>query len=182
LSIEQFEDRLFDGDRWIELTEGRLVRLEPPDDIHGDVVRNLAKPLAAYLKSIPDIYACFELPLIISTSPPTVRCPAVSCFQSTNRFAESDKVMTDSIPLLVVEVASTNERRDAMSRRVKEYLDRGVKGIWIIDPVTKHVHVFYPPSQGLMLKQTQMLVGSPVLPDFQIQVSDLFQQPKWDRS
>lgn len=181
LSIEQFEDRLAEGDRWIELVAGRLIRLDPPDEMHGDVVRNLSRPLAAFLKLHSDVSACFELPLILSRQPATVRTPAICCFQSSQRFAESDKLLTDSQPLLIIEVASTNDRREGMSERVRGYLEMGTRGVWVVDPVTRHVHVFHPPSHGIMLKETQFLRGAPILPEFQVLVSDLFQQPKWDR-
>lgn len=182
ITVEQYEERLAEGDRWIEVVAGRLVRLDPPDEIHGDVVRNLSRPLGTSLKSTADITACFELPVILAVDPATIRCPAVSCFRSQNRFSETDKLVTDTVPLLVVEVASTNDRREGMSERVNGYLDRGVQGIWVIDPVTRHVHVFHPPQQGAMLKETQQLRGSPILPDFEILVSDLFKQPQWERS
>jgi hypothetical protein len=51
MTVQQYEDRLLEGDRWIELVAGRLIRLDPPDELHGDVVRNLSLPLAKYLKS-----------------------------------------------------------------------------------------------------------------------------------
>lgn len=181
LTIDQYENRLAEGDRWIELVGGRLVRLEPPDEVHGDVVRNLSRPLAAFLKSSPDIYACFELPLILQREPATVRCPAISCFQSSDRFGESDKLVTDTVPVLVIEVASTNDRRDGMSERVKGYLDWGVPAVWVVDPVTRHVHQFHPPARGIMLKETQTLQGAPILSGFELPVCDLFQLPKWDR-
>ena len=181
LTVEQYTERLMEGDRWIELVGGRLVRLEPPDEMHGDVVRNLSRPLAHFLKSSPDIYACFELPLVIAREPSTVRCPAVSCFQSGDRFSETEKLVTDALPALVIEVASTNDRRDGMSERVKGYLDIGIRGVWVIDPVTKHVHQFHPPERGMMFKETQILEGGPLLMGFKLPVSDLFQQPRWDR-
>ena len=180
-TVEQYEARLIEGDRWIEVVAGRLVRLEPPDEMHGDVVRNLARPLAQYLKSAPETYACFELPLVLATEPATIRCPAISCFQSGERFAESDKLVTDTRPDLVIEVASTNDRRDGMSARVKGYLDAGVRGVWVIDPVTRHVHQFHPPARGVMLKETQILQGGPILNGFHLSVSVLFELPKWSK-
>lgn len=155
--------------------------MEPPDELHGDIVRNLAKPLATYLKASSDINACFELPLVISRDAVTIRCPAISCFQSVDRFAETDKLMTDTRPILVIEVASTNDRRDGMSDRVKGYLDAGIRGVWVIDSVTKHIHQFHPPARGIMFKETQTIHGDPILPGLQLAVSDLFQQPKWDK-
>jgi Uma2 family endonuclease len=181
MSLEQFESRLLDGDRWIELIDGRFVQLNPPDDGHGDVVRNLARTLAAFLKKSNDLNACFELPLVLSSEPPTVRCPAVSCFrlQTGNRFAETDKVLTDSIPSLVIEVASTNDRRDAMSNRVRSYLDWGVEAVWVIDPVARRVYQFHAGQPEQMLKESQVLQGKSILSGFSMPVSDLFRQPEW---
>ncbi len=181
MTLEQFEERLLDGDRWVELVNGRFSRLNPPDDAHGDVVRNLSRSLAAFLKKSSDTYACFELPLVVRRDILTVRCPAVSCFrfQAGERFAETDKVLTETRPVLAVEVASTNERREAMADRVRSYLDWGVAAVWVIDPVTRHVHQFHGQSAGQMLKEPQVLLGHPVLPGFAIPVSDLFRQPDW---
>ena len=181
LTLEQFEERVLDGERWIELVEGRFLRLNPPDDAHGDVVRNLSRSLAKFLKKSADTYACFELPLIVRKESPTVRCPAVSCFrfEPGTRFAETDKVLTETRPVLVVEVASTNERRESMSDRVQAYLEWGVSGVWVIDPVTRHVHQFHGTGNGLTLKEPQVVAGHPVLPGFAIPVSDLFKQPAW---
>jgi Uma2 family endonuclease len=184
MTLEQFEERILDGDRWIELVEGRFLRLNPPDDAHGDIVRNLSRSRAAFLKKSTETYACFELPLIIRKERPVVRCPAVSCFrfEPGTRFAETDKVLTDTRPELVVEVASTNERRESMSVRVQAYLDWGVTSVWVIDPVTRHVHQFHGKGNGLTLKEPQVVTGHPVLPGFTIPVSDLFQLPVWMKS
>ena len=179
LTVAQFEERLADGDRWIELVAGQLIRLDSPDESHGDVVRNLSRPLAKMAKSLPDLSICFELPVVISRATATVRCPAVSCFQSTNRFAETEKLLTDSRPALVIEVASTNDRREGMSERVSSYLDAGVIGVWVIDPVTRHVHQFVTGRGGTMLREKDILNGTPLLPGLELPVADLFRQPKW---
>ena len=181
MKLDEFEQRVLDGDRWIELIDGRFSRLEPPDDAHGDVVRNLSKSLATVLKKSPDTYACFELPLVLRRELPTVRCPAVSCFrfEAGNRFAETDKVLTETRPVLTIEVASTNDRRESMSARVESYLQWGVSGVWIIDPVTRHVHQFVGRSSRLMLKEPQVITGHPYIPGFAMPVSDLFRPPAW---
>ena len=179
LSVDQFEERLAEGDRWIELIDGHLIRLNPPDEIHGDVVRNLSHPLAKVAKSLPDLCVCFELPIVISRKPAIIRCPAISCFQSAHRFEETEKLLTDSRPGLVIEVASTSDRREGMSDRVSSYLDAGIVGVWVIDPVTRHVHQFVSGRGGTMLKENELLNGAPILPGLQLPVASLFQQPKW---
>lgn len=182
MSLAQFEECLMDGERWVELIEGRFVRLDPPDDAHGDVIRNLSKPLAAYFKRETEVGICsFELPLVMQQDSPTVRCPAISFFkvQSENRFSETNRVLSERKPFLVIEVASTNDRRRAISDRVKAYLNWGVAGVWIVDPTTQQVHQFHGSSPATMVKSPQVLLGHPLLPGFSIPVSDLFRQPDW---
>ena len=179
LTVAQFEERLADGDRWIELVAGQLIRFDSPDESHGDVVRNLSRPLAKMAKTLPDLSICFELPIVISREAATIRCPAVSCFQSVNRFEETEKLLTDTRPALVIEVASTNDRREGMSDRVASYLDAGVVGVWVIDPVTRHVHQFVAGRSGTMLREKEVLSGAPLLPGLELPVADLFRQPKW---
>ena len=144
-------------------------------------MRNLARSLAKFLKKSTDTYACFELPLIVQRDEPTVRCPAVSCFrfEPGRRFVETDKVLTETRPELAIEVASTNERREAMSERVRGYLEWGIAAVWVVDPVTRHVHQFHGQGTPQMLKEPQVLLGHPVLSGFSIPVADLFRQPAW---
>jgi Uma2 family endonuclease len=179
ITIEQFEDRLAEGDRWIELRDGQLIRHDPPDESHGDVIRNLARPLAQVAATMPDLSICFELPVVISRQEQTVRCPAVSCFQSVNRFEETDKLLTDSCPALVIEVASTNDRRAGMTDRVTEYLDCGVVGVWVIDPVSRQVHQFVTGRAVTKLGEQDVLNGAPLLPSLSVPVAELFRPPNW---
>jgi Uma2 family endonuclease len=181
MTIDEFEQHLLDGDRWIELANGHLRRLNPPDDAHGDVVRNLARSLATCLKKSQEVYACFELPLVLDRVQPTVRCPAVSCFRFVpgERFAETDKVLSDSCPALVIEIASSNERRQGMSDRVNAYFDWGVESLVVIDSVMRNVHHFPDQYRPRLLKEPQVLDGLPMLAGFSIRVSELFKQPTW---
>src|SRR5690242_16829515 len=108
LDAEQFAEQKYDlpeGGRWTELVSGKVVVLSPPDDAHGNIVRNLSKSLADYAHQSQLGYACFELGLIVSRCPDTVRCPAACYFTSGERFAEADKAVTDACPAVVVEIA-----------------------------------------------------------------------------
>ena len=182
LTGEQFVERKLDlpeGGRWHELVAGKVVQLQPPDVAHGTTLLNFSKALADYLQRQPDGYACFELGLIVGRDPDTVRCPAVSFFVEGDKFAESDKTVTDSRPALVVEIASTNDRRRTMRQRVDEYLAWGVQLVWVADPNEKQFHIFQPGRPGKKLGEDQSLLGQPVINGFEIRVGDLFLEPEW---
>jgi Uma2 family endonuclease len=180
-TAEQFLELLREGDRWIELDAGRLVRRAAPDDAHGNVVRNVARSLAAHIRKRPDLVACFDLGLIVRRHPDTVRCPAISCFPLPAGFDESDKLITDTRPRIVMEVASTNDRRAAMAERVLEYLEWGVEGVWVFDPVDRQVRLFGVQRTQRVFQDDEVLQDAETLPDFRLPVSDAFADPKWLR-
>ena len=183
LTAEEFateKDELPDGGRWVELVEGQIITYQPPDVMHGNVVMNLSKQLAHSLQKAADPgYACFELGLILARNPDTVRMPQVSYYQRGERFAETDAVVTQARPTLVIEIASTNDRRRDMTSRVRKYLQWGVECVWVIDTVDHQciVHAGDRPTEQLPANET--LTGSPILPEFQMRIEDLFTEPKW---
>src|SRR5689334_6584422 len=97
LTAEEFAHSKYDlpdGGRWTELVEGQVKAYSAVDDIHGNVVRNLSAALANHAQQTQQGYAGFELGLIVSRGPDTVRCPAISYFVDGERFAELDKIVT----------------------------------------------------------------------------------------
>lgn len=183
LTAEDFadwEDEDGDGRRWAELVAGKIVRLAPPDAEHGRIVLNISKSLAQYIherSDSVDAYACFELGLIVARNPDTVRCPAISYFSGGPRFAELEKVVTDTRPALVVEVASTADRRRNAAERVESYLRWGVPMVWMADPVEKQLHAMSSGRPTRLLGVTQALDGTPALPGFRMPVAEIFAQP-----
>jgi Uma2 family endonuclease len=182
MTVEQLlEERaeLADGGRWTELVAGRTVMFTAPSIEHGTVVLNLSKALAAYSQKEQRGYACFEIGLVLSRAPDTVRFPAVSFFTEGPMFAESDKQTTDARPTLVVEIASTNDRRRDMRQRVAAWLEWGVPQIWVLDPHEKQAHAFERESASRRVSQHETLFGTGAIADFSLKVADLFAEPKW---
>src|SRR5205823_1538569 len=120
-----------DGGRWTELVSGRPIILSPPPLEHGTVVLNLSKALADYSQKEQGGYACFDLGLIVARDPDSTRFPAISFFTAGPMFAEADGGVTETRPALVVEIASTNDRRRGLDERISGWLDWGVKLVWV---------------------------------------------------
>lgn len=182
LTAEEFAESKYDfpeGGRWTELERGELVTLSPPDDVHGNVVLNLTKALAEHAQTARDGYACFELGLVIARDPDTIRCPAVSYFQEGELFSEMDKLITETVPALVVEIASSNDRRQNMADRVTAYREWGVRQVWLIDTHLREVHLCGQGQSRVQLRSHEKLLGRPILSDFQCRVGDLFEAPEW---
>lgn len=170
-----------DGGRWAELAAGRVITLSPPTPEHGNCVLNLGKALATYAQKEESGYACFELGFLLERDPDTLRFPAVSYFTLGPRFAETDNVYTTTRPQLVVEIASTSDRRRGLDERVAEWLKWGVKMVWVLDPNTRQAHSFESHRSGLRLHEEQTLIGATVLWGFAVTVGDLFKEPNWTK-
>lgn len=187
LTAEQFAEQLLDlpdGGRWVELHAGEIVTLEPPDEAHGNIVLNLSKALGAYLgerRDEPAGYVCFDLGIVVARAPDTVHRPAVSFFARRELFAESEKLVTGSVPQLVIEAATTGARRRALTERIGRYHSRGVECVWVADPVETAVHVCHRGSTPRQLSGKRTLEGAPLLPGFSLSVADVFAEPSWWR-
>ena len=192
LSAESFDDARYDlpdGGQWVELVRGRVETLSPPEEEHRVTVLNLSKALADYLNEHREGYPCFELGLIVSRDPDTVRFPAISYFLGGELFAETDKAITDPRPALVIEVMSSNDRRRSLNDRIFEYTNWGVEVLWIVDPIDKAVHTLRPGYANKVAREDETLTGSlswrhkataqPILPDFRIAVSEIFTPPAY---
>jgi Uma2 family endonuclease len=182
LTAEQFIEERFDlpdSGQWAELINGVPAFLQPPDLDHGNVILNLSKSLAAHVHSSGEGYACFELGLAVTRRPDTALFPAACYFLNGPRFAEADKQVTDLPPSLVIELASTNDRRVGMADRVTRYHKFGVPYVWVIDPNARSVHVCVRGERARPVADTEILRGDPPLRGFSVPVSDLFVEPDW---
>ncbi|HEY2252839.1 MAG TPA: Uma2 family endonuclease [Planctomycetaceae bacterium] len=182
LTAEQFaatRHELPDGGRWTELIAGRPVLLSPPSVEHGNAVLNLGKALADFSQSGQGGYACFDLGLVIARNPDTVLFPAACFFWTGAMFAESDKIVTEARPTLIVEVASSNDRRRGLTERIGGWLNWGASLVWLFDPHARTVHVFEKERAVQPLAEHEFLNGGSVLPGFQTSVGNLLKEPGW---
>ena len=103
----------------------------------------------------------------------------MSLFKDGQPFSQFDRTIASEVPKLVIDLASSNDRRTDMRLRTTAYLKHGVEVIWIPDPFKKEVQVIRRSAHTLALGKWQTLNGDPVLPGFQIEVEKIFAQPKW---
>lgn len=168
--------------RWHELHDGMPVLLSAPDDVHGTIVMNLSKALALWLQTQPvgsRSYACPGIAVQVKANPDTVYVPAISIFQGGIPFSQFDSALATEVPRVVIDVASSNDRRTDMRLRTTAYMKHGVEMVWIPDPFKKEVQVIRRNAHTLALGKWQALEGSTVLPGFRIAVEEVFAQPKW---
>lgn len=171
-----------DGGRWMELVQGKVEQLDPPDVLHGNVVMNLSKTLAEHFqKAADDVvgYACFELGLKVVSNPDTIRFPAVSLYFGSERFSETDEIVAEKLPQLAIEIASTPKRRKGISKRVEEYHAAGIETVWVIDSKEKEVHVINHKLFSIKYVESRTFSGTGAMSSFRMPVGPMFEDPTW---
>jgi len=160
-----------DGHKY-ELVDGE-IRMSPAGDRHGVVAAQLVALLVPFVKHhrlghVMTAEAGFRLPS------KNVRSPDVS-FVASGRFPD-DKVpddFGDLAPDLAVEVLSPHDRPRHVLDKVGEYLEAGVRLIWVIDPRHGRAVVYRSLSEVRELGPDGLLDGEDVLPGFRCALRDL---------
>jgi Uma2 family endonuclease len=80
-------------------------------------------------------------------------------------------------PDLVAEVVSPGDRRGELLARVGDWLDAGVRLIWVIDPARKEAHAHRPDGSIAIFGPNDAVDGEDVLPGFRWTVAELIELP-----
>ena len=77
------------------------------------------------------------------------------------------------VPDLVIEIVSPDDRASRVARKLRNYLENGVRLVWLIDPAERMITVMTSLSASRILRDSDTLDGGDVLPDFAVPVRDL---------
>lgn len=114
-------------------------------------------------------YQCFP------GQPRKVRKPDVSLVRKERLAAEQiAEGFLKLPPDLAVEVVSPNDLAYEVEAKVQDYLEAGVRLIWVVYPPTRTVQVFRGDGTIALVRPGGELVGEEVLPGFRCRVGDLF--------
>jgi Uma2 family endonuclease len=160
-----------DGRKY-ELVDGE-IRVSPTGERHGRVCINLAVALATFARdrALGQVFASstgFRLPS------GNVRSPDAS-FVAASQLASRPETddFSDLPPDLAVEVLSPSERPRHVLDKVGEYLEAGVRLVWIIDPRNAKAIVYRSLSDVTQLGRDDELEGGDTLPGFRCRLADI---------
>ena len=80
----------------------------------------------------------------------------------------------DIAPDLAVEVVSPNDNARLLEEKVQEYLDAGIRLVWVIYPDSRTAHVYRPGETAARIGPAGALDGEDVLPGFRLPLAELF--------
>lgn len=117
-------------------------------------------------------YLCFS---DILTDKDRIRKPDVS-FIAAGRLddAEYQEGHTPIPPDLAVEVVSPNDKISDLDEKIAEFLQAGVRLIWVLHPRVRTVDVYRADGTVGRLTENDQLTGEDVIEQFSCRVGDLF--------
>jgi len=81
-------------------------------------------------------------------------------------------------PDFVIELRSASDRLEEQREKLREYIENGASLGWLIDPVTRRLHVYRASQAPEILKAPRSVSADPVLPGFQLQLEEIW-NPSW---
>ena len=111
---------------------------------------------------------------IIARAPDTVRAPDIA-FVSQNRLPDPlPDGYFELAPDLAVEVVSPNDTAREVRDKVVEWLDAGVRLVWVVDFRKRTITEYRSRREVRVLTEEDMLDGGDVVPGFSLPVREVF--------
>lgn len=158
----------------VELVDGELLLIAPAGMEQGGTDVNIIALLHAHVKRhrlgrVYDAQTGFR-------PYDDMRAPDVS-FVRMERLPDgrSPRGFVHFAPDLAVEVFAPGETPADYTAKVEQYLDWGVRLVWLVDPERQTVTVCHPSGSRTILASGDELSGEDVVPGFTCRVSELFE-------
>lgn len=172
LTLADYEQLPDDGVRR-ELDAGELITMTFLKLRHSRIQQRLNRILADYLETNPIGEVFTEPGCLIRDDPPTLRGPDVAFIRAARVVDTAQEDYIAGAPDLAIEVVSPSESASQLQKKVREYLESGGQGVWIVYPETREVQVFEGSAVVRVLTNEDRLQVS-VLPGLSIKVEDVF--------
>jgi Uma2 family endonuclease len=159
-----------------DLIRGELIEMSPAGGRHGRVAIRIGRFLDEFVDR-NSLGACFgaETGFVLAEGPDTVLGPDAAFVRAASMPPEDEQDgYLRLAPDLAVEVISPSDRAGQVSENVAEYLEAGVRLLWVIEPRQRTVTVYTPNQNARVLREGDILDGGDVLPGFSVAVAELF--------
>jgi Uma2 family endonuclease len=163
------------GDVKFELDNGRLIVTPPPGDKHGLTQLSIGSHIFNHVRQHGLGEAWVETGVVLWRNPDRCVGPDVS-FIAQDRLPPkvSPEGYLETIPDLVVEIRSKNDKKAFLKRKVDDYLKAGVRLVWVVEPEARRVTEYRPDTPARTVESTESLSGGDILPGFRLALADLF--------
>jgi Uma2 family endonuclease len=96
-----------------------------------------------------------------------------SCLAGLTR--EQKQKFLPLCPDFVIELRSPTDNLQAVLDKMQEYLDNGAQLGWLLDPLTRRVHVYLPQRSPEILEAPSNVSADPLLPGFVLDLQKIWE-------
>ena len=157
----------------VELIDGEIVRMSPSGAEHGSVAMNLGAILRQFVKA-NKLGRVFAAETGFKLAPRRVRAPDVAFVRAERLSGGVPAKFFDGPPDLAVEVVSPSDAWHEVEAKIEDWLSRGTRSCWVVDPKTRLVVVYHPGGHGTRLDIKAVITDEQVLPGFSVPVAEVF--------
>ncbi len=176
MSIEEFLALPDDGCQY-DLIQGELIEMPGSGFEHSAIGAFLIQVLGVFVRRNKlGVVTSSDGAYLLNRENRTVLIPDVAFVRADRLPPPGERSgILELVPDLVVEVASPNDSANMISEKVREYLDAGVRLVWVVFPKRQMVQVYTPDRASRLLYADEVLDGGDVLPGFEMRVGEIFE-------
>ncbi len=121
---------------------------------------------------------CFESSAKFTLSNGAKRMPDAAWILKERYFAFSETERTESFtriaPDFVIELRSKTDRLPVLQKKMREYVENGVRLGWLIDPYKKRVHVYRGDKTVEVFDNPKTVSDEDVLQKFELNLTEIW--------
>jgi Uma2 family endonuclease len=160
-----------------ELDRGELIVTPSPVPMHNIICGDLYTRLSAWTKENNLGQVLYEVDVKLGED--TVRRPDLMFFvRERIKDIDLDQVPLPIAPDLVIEVVSKNDQADDLMLKVHQYLQAGVRAVWVLYRKTREAYRYSPEAlQPSVIKAERggKFEEPELLPSFSLLLSEILQ-------
>ena len=164
-----------DTNRYLELSEGRLIMPPHPTYSHQTALQNLFLRLQAFVEGQRLGVVRFA-PLPVRLWPRKIREPDIFFISREHSDRIGEQVC--GVPDLVVEITSPSTLRTDRMEKFHEYARAGVAEYWLADPQARTIEVYTLQQEVYLLRGkwgAGEVASSVLLAGFEVEVQEVFE-------
>jgi Uma2 family endonuclease len=162
----------------MELVRGRLIVREPPGTYHGVVAAKLLVLLGQHVyANALGVMCSQDTGFKIGSDPDTVRAPDVAFISKAQQHAIADRGYSELAPDFVAEILSPDDRPGEVLSKVGDWLDAGVRLVWVVDPIRREARVYRADGSQSTIESAGTMDGEDVLPGLSCRLADFLGMP-----
>lgn len=144
--------------------------------LHGSVAARLAARIGRFVEAqdLGDVYLSTTFQIGHNQ-----RLPDIG-FVAADRIPEEGQPqgIWEIAPDLAIEVISPNDVYEKVVQKVDEYLDAGVKQVWLVSPELKSITIYRSAFDVTVFQDDMELVSEDLFPEFRCPLREIFKSRK----